>query len=110
MVPMLRSATVVLAAALSLTAGCDLLGGMAESQAHGAPIAAEIERLVGIKPDVFSAVTGSVLVVTVSYSEVPALPVPALEAVARAAIVHEFKKEPTMLTISFVYQKAWPPQ
>jgi hypothetical protein len=39
----------------------------------------------------------------VRFEEVPAVPVPAIEAVARKAIVHEFKKEPDSLTISFVY-------
>jgi hypothetical protein len=80
---------------------------MAESSTHAGPIEAEIEAAVGKKPQVFSAATGPVLVVTVNFAEVPALPVPSLEAIARAAVVHEFKKEPTTLTLAFVYQK-WP--
>jgi len=76
-----------------------------ESNAHATPIAAEIERAVGKKPDVFSAGTGPFLAVTVQFSEVPSLPVPSLEAIARAAIVREFNKEPSSLTIAFVYQK-----
>lgn len=39
------------------------------------------------------------------FSEVPALSVPQLEAISRAAIVREYKKDLTSLTISFVYEK-----
>jgi hypothetical protein len=78
---------------------------MAESSTHATPIETEIEHAVGKKPQVFTASTGPILVVTVQFSEVPSIPVPSLEAVARAAIVREFKKEPTSLTISFVYNK-----
>jgi len=41
----------------------------------------------------------------VQFSEVPALSVPQLEAISRAAIVREYKKDLTSLTISFVYEK-----
>jgi hypothetical protein len=41
----------------------------------------------------------------VQFSEVPALSVPQLEAISRAAIVREYKKDPTNLTIAFVYEK-----
>jgi hypothetical protein len=90
-----------------LLTGCDMVGQMAESSTHAAPIEAEIESAVGKKPQVFSASTGPILVVTVLFSEVPSLNVPALEGIARAAIVREFKKEPTSLTISFIYQKSF---
>jgi hypothetical protein len=99
----LRSSTIVLASWVSLLAGCDMVSSMADSAAHAGPIEAEIELAVGKKPGVFSSSTGPILVVMVQFSEVPALPVPAIEAIAREAIVHEFKKEPQSLTISFVY-------
>ena len=99
-----RSSFIALLSSLCLLTGCDMVGQMAESSTHAAPIEAEIESAVGKKPQVFSAGTGPILVVTVLFSEVPSLPVSALEAIARAAIVREFKKEPTSLTISFVYQ------
>jgi hypothetical protein len=99
----LRASFVLLCAGW-LVAGCDVVGQMAESTTHARPIEAEIEKAVGTKPQVYSANTGSVLVVTVNFSEVPALPVPSLETIARAAIVREFKKQPTVLTLSFVYQ------
>ena len=101
----LRFSFVVLLSSLSLLPGCDIAAQMEESSIHATPIEAEIESAVGKKPKVFSATTGPILVVTVQYSEVPSLPVPSLEAIARAAIVREFKKEPTSLTISFVYNK-----
>ena len=81
---------------------------MAESSAHAEPIESEIEAAAGERPNVFSASNGPVLVVTVQFSEVPSLPVPSLETIVRAAVAREFKKEPTTLTISFVYQKQWP--
>jgi len=40
----------------------------------------------------------------VQFSEVPALSVPQLEAISRAAIVREYKTDLTSLTISFVYE------
>ena len=81
---------------------------MQESSRHATPIEAEIEGAIGKKPRVYSAGTGPVLVVNVQFDAAPAVPLPTIEAIARAAIVHEFKKEPTSLTISFVYQKEWP--
>jgi hypothetical protein len=93
----------------ALLAGCDMVTGIAESEAHGAPIAAEIEREVGKRPTVISSTTGSILFVTVQFSEVPSADVPTLEAVTREAIVREFKKEPTTLTSSFVYN-SWDKQ
>jgi hypothetical protein len=90
-----------------LVVGCDIAKQMAESSTHATPIEAEIEGAVGKRPQVISVSTGPMLVVTVQFSEVPSVPVPSLEAIARAAIVREFKKEPTMLTISFIYHN-WP--
>jgi hypothetical protein len=100
-----RSWFFVLPVCISLLAGCDMAARMEESMAHGKPIEAEIERAVGKMPDVISVSTAAMLIVTVNFSEVPSLPVPALEAIARAAVIHEFKKEPNSLTIAFVYQK-----
>jgi len=102
----LRSSVIALLSSLWLLTGCDMVGQMAESSAHATPIEAEIEGAAGKKPQVFSAGTGPILVVTVLFSEVPSLTVPDLEAIARAAIVREFQKEPTSLTISFVYQRS----
>ncbi len=101
----LRSSLVTLVSFVSLLAGCDVATQLKESNTHATPIEAEIESAVGKKPRVISASTGPILVVTVQFSEVPSLPVQSLEAVARAAIVREFKKDPNMLTISFVYEK-----
>jgi hypothetical protein len=99
----LRSSTIVVASWVALLAGCDVASRMADSEAHAGPIEAEIELAVGKKVRVYSSSTGPFLVVMVRFEEVPAVPVPAIEAVARQAIVHEFKKEPDSLTISFVY-------
>ena len=107
MAPIFRwSFALVLLAAATALAGCDMASQISESIAHATPIAAEIEAAVGTPPQVSSATTGPILVVTVSFSEVPSLPVPRLEEIARAAVVREFHKEPTMLTIAFVYSKS----
>jgi hypothetical protein len=103
MVPALRSSMVVLVSWMSLLAGCDMLRGFADTEIHGRPIAEAIEKEVGKKPDVVSIGTGSTLFVTVQFADAPSVPVPSLQTIVRAAIVHEFKKEPTMLTISFIY-------
>ncbi|HEY2559940.1 MAG TPA: hypothetical protein VGI48_09565 [Caldimonas sp.] len=101
----LRSSLITLLFLVSLLAGCDIASQMEESASHAIPIEAEIESAVGKKPTVISVSTGPILVVTVQFSEVPSLLVPSIEAIARAAIVREFKKEPDMLTIAFVYEK-----
>jgi hypothetical protein len=95
----------VLLAAASALSSCDMAGQVSESMAHAEPIAAEIEAAVGVKPHVFGATTGPVFFASVQFSEVPALSVPQLEAISRAAIVREYKKDLTSLTISFVYEK-----
>jgi len=74
---------------------CLRCGVRSESQA-------EIEAAVGAKPHVFGSSTGAILVVGVQFSEVPSWPVPQLEAISRAAIVREYKNDPTSLTIAFV--------
>jgi hypothetical protein len=104
----IRCSSVVLLLFASLVAGCDMASQIADSMTHAGPIEAEIEKAVGMKPNVFGATTASLLVVTVTFSEVPSLPVSELEAIARAAVVHEYKKEPAALTISFVFQKFEP--
>ena len=96
----------VLLAAATALAGCDIAGQISDSMAHAPPIAAEIERAVGAKPEVFGGTAAGQFFATVQYSEVPSLSVPEIEAIARAAIVREYHKEPAMLTISFVYQKS----
>jgi hypothetical protein len=100
----LRHTLILPVLCLSLLAGCDMASTMKESVVHAGPIEAEIERAAGVKPSVFSASTGPVLIVTVQFAEVPAKPVQALEAICRAAVVHEFKKQPTSLTLSFMFQ------
>ena len=100
-------ALVALSAASTFLAGCDIAASMAEWQRHEGPVAAEIERVAGKRPSVTSAAAGAILVVTVQFAEVPSVPVPSLEAAARAAIVREFNQEPNSLTIAFVYNK-WP--
>ena len=95
----------LLLVAASALAGCDMAGQVSESMAHAEPIEAEIAAAVGLKPHVFGVTTGPIFVANVQFSEVPALPVPQLEAISRAAIVREYKKDPTNLTISFVYEK-----
>jgi len=99
------SLVLVLLAAASAFSGCDMAGQVSESMAHAAPIETEIEAAVGVKPHVFGASTGPVFFASVQFSEVPALSVPQLEAISRAAIVREYKKDLTSLTISFVYEK-----
>jgi hypothetical protein len=81
-----------------------MAGQVSESMAHAAPIETEIEAAVGVKPRVFGASTGPVFFASVQFSEVPALSVPQLEAISRAAIVREYKTDLTSLTISFVYE------
>ena len=89
----------------SLLAGCDRASQIKESMVHARPIEAEMEKAVGKRPKVFSAETAGILVVTVQFSEIPEIPVASIEKIARAAVVHEFKTEPTMLSISFVFNK-----
>jgi hypothetical protein len=98
------SLVLVLLAAASAFSGCDMAGQVSESMAHAAPIETEIEAAVGVKPHVFGASTGPVFFASVQFSEVPALSVPQLEAISRAAIVREYKTDLTSLTISFVYE------
>lgn len=92
-------------AAASTLAGCDMASQISDSMTHGPPIASEIERAVGTKPEVFGGNAAGMFFANVQFSEVPAMPVPDIETIARAAIVREYHKEPEMLTISFVYQK-----
>ncbi len=107
MAPTLRSAMFVVLAllCLSLLAGCDVAQSMAESAKHEGPIAQEIENAVGKRPVVVSVHSVGYLVVNVQFTDVPSVPVSTIEAIARAAVVHEFEAEPEMLTIGFVYQK-----
>ena len=86
----------------------DAASSFAESEKHAGPIETEIEHAVGKRPRVISADGEKILVTTVLFSEVPATPVAALEPIARAAIVREYKKQPYSLTISFQFQKQWP--
>jgi hypothetical protein len=95
-------------ASMPLVVGCnfvDAASSFAESEKHAAPIETEIEHAVGKRPRVISAEGAKILVSTVTFSEVPATPVAALEPIARAAIVREYKKQPYSLTISFQFQK-----
>jgi hypothetical protein len=84
--------------------GCDMAGKMQESIKHSAPIEAEIERAAGVKPNVIGISTGPVLMVTVQFTAVPDMSVHELEAVCRAAVVREFKTQPTTLMLSFAFQ------
>ena len=104
-------ASTAVLASVPLVVSCnfvDAASSFAESQKHAGPIETEIERAVGKRPSVISAGSGKILVTTVTFSEVPATPVPELEPIARAAIVREYKKQPYSLTISFQFQKQWP--
>ena len=95
-------------ASLPLLAGCDFFdvaASLAESNRHAGPIEAEIEQAVGKRPRVVSADSATILVTTVTFSDVPATPVAAMEPIVRAAIVREYKKEPYSLTISFEYRQ-----
>jgi hypothetical protein len=99
------SLDLLLVAAASALSGCDMAREMSDSMAHAAPIETEIEAAAGTRPHVFCTGTGPIFVANVSFSEVPSLSVPQLEAISRAAIVREYQKDPMNLTISFVYQK-----
>jgi PBP1b-binding outer membrane lipoprotein LpoB len=99
-----KSFLVAVLAALLLP-GCDQSKRIAESFVHSIPIAADIEKATGTKPQVFSYDEGTMLFVTVQFTEVPATPVQAIESIARAAAVRELKKDPTMLTISFMFNR-----
>ena len=90
---------------VSLFAGCDVATQMKESLEHSGPIEAEIEQAAGTRPSVASAASGPLLVVTVRFDQVPSKSVQELEALCRVAVVHEFKKEPTSLTLSFAFDK-----
>ena len=81
-----------------------MAGKMQDSFKHAGPIETEIEKAAGVKPTVISVSTGPILVVTVQFAEIPAKPVPELEAICRTAVVHEFKTQPTTLTLSFTFQ------
>jgi hypothetical protein len=93
---------------VSLLAGCDMAGQLKDSVVHGEPIALEIEREIGKKPQVFSFSVGtdSFSQVMVQFAEPPLAPLPEIEAVVRAAVVHEYKAEPATLMITFIYDKA----
>jgi hypothetical protein len=98
-------------ASVPLVVSCnfvDVASSMAESQKHAGPIESEIEHAVVKRPRVTSAESGEILVTTVTFSEVPATSVGALEPIARAAIAREYKRQPFSLTISFQFQKQWP--
>jgi hypothetical protein len=88
----------------SLLTGCDMADKMQESFKHSGPIEAEIERAAGVKPTVISVSSGPILMVTVQFSEIPVKSVQSLEAICRTAVVHEFKKQPTTLMLSFAFQ------
>ena len=109
-----RHSLFLMALCASLLAGCDMATNMTESLAHAGPIEAEIQKATGVKPSVFSASYGSgPRSERAAFSEVPAQSVQSLEAICRAAVVHEFKKPPTSLTLSFVFKarrssNGWP--
>jgi hypothetical protein len=104
--PALRRSSVVVALLASSVAGCDMASQVSESMAHAEPIANEIEAAVGVKPRVYGSTgIGPIFVASVYFAEVPSMPVAQLEAISRAAIVREYKKDPTSLTISFAYEK-----
>lgn len=103
--------SIAVLAFVPLFASCnfvDAASSFAESEKHAGPIETEIEHAVGKRPRVISADGGKILVSTVTFAEVPATPVAALEPIARAAIVREYKKQPYSLTISFQFQKQSP--
>jgi len=103
--------SIALIAFAPLLVSCEFVDGaaaLAESEKHAGPIETEIEQAVGKRPRVISADGAKILVTTVYFSEVVATPIEALEPIARAAIVREYKKEPFSLTISFQFQKKWP--
>lgn len=45
------------------------------------------------------------VLVNVQFTEVPATPVQTIEAITRAAALRELKKDPTMLMISFSFNR-----
>ena len=114
MTPAFRSSvftSIAVLASVPLFVSCyfvDAASSFAESEKHARPIETEIEHAVGKRPRVISADGGKILVTTVAFSEVPETPVVALEPIARAAIVREYKKQPYSLTVSFQFQKQWP--
>ena len=104
------ASSIAIVAALPLLGSCDFVdaaAALAESEKHAGPIEAEIAQAVGKRPRVVSIDSPRILAVTVSFDDkdVPAMPVPAIEPIARAAIVREYKKDPDSLTISFGYHK-----
>ena len=102
---MLRSAGVALVVA-SLVCGCDAVSFVKDSIAHSNEAAAEIQKQVGVKPEIgFNYNNGTFTSVTVKFPTVPPGDVTELEKVVRAAVVQAFKQEPNELVVSFAFKK-----
>jgi hypothetical protein len=100
-----RTACAVAALAFMLAA-CDMVSQVKDGMAHSSAVAESIQKQVGTRPEVgFNYNNGSFTRASVQFAEVPAMPLPELEKVVRAAVVREFKEEPSSLVISFSYAK-----
>lgn len=103
--PGFHGSLAVLVAASALVA-CDVASQIKDGLAHSSAASETIEKQVGKKPEIgFNYNNGSFSQATVQFSEAPAMPLPELEKVVRAALVSEFKDEPAQLIIAFAYPK-----
>jgi hypothetical protein len=101
-------ATVFVAVAVAL-GGCDVASQMKDGMASSAATADAIASQIGKRPEVgFNYSNGSFVQATVQFAETPAIPLPELERLVRAAVVKQFKSEPAVLVIAFAYPKAQP--
>ena len=102
----LRITLTMIAAAFALAA-CDMVGQVKDGLAHSTAASESIAKQVGKKPEIgFNYNNGSFSQATVQFDDAPAMPLPELEKVVRAAVVTEFKEEPSLLVIAFSYAKA----
>ena len=98
---------VALMVSASMLIACDVVSQVKDGLAHSTAASESIEKQVGKRPEVgFNYNNGSFTQATVQFSEAPAMPLPELEKVVRAAVVAEFKDEPANLVIAFTYPKA----
>ena len=102
---MFRTTRISLSIAIALC-GCDVVSSVKDGIAQSTQAATAIEKQVGAKPDVgFNYHNGALTAVTIQFGSVPSMNIVELEKVARAAVVEAFKKEPTKLVVSFVFEK-----